>query len=77
LRWPSSRIVAGSMMTRTRVESSNTPIARPSPISLIVTTWAEANEPNVPTRISPAAVTTPAVCSRPVATASSLLRSAW
>ena len=59
---PASFMVAGTMITRTIVESINTPIARPIPISLIVTTRAVANDPKVPIRISPAAVITPAVC---------------
>ena len=60
-------------MMRTIVESIRTPTARPTPDSLIVTTRPKLNEPKVPIRISPAAVMTRAVFSRPVATASSLL----
>ena len=70
---PIRRIVAGTMMTRTIVESRKTPTASPMPISLTATTLAVANEPKVPTRISPAAVITPAVFWSPRATASSLL----
>ena len=70
-------MVAGTMITRTMLESSITPSASPRPSSFKTTVLLTTNDPKVRMRISPAAVMIPAVCWRPAATASSLLPVSW
>ena len=69
LRGPSSFIVAGSRHARTRVASSSTATARPTPISLNSTIDKVAKVRKTKTMTTAAAVTTPALILMPCATA--------
>ncbi len=73
-RSPTSVVIAGTRMERTRNVSMSTPIATATPIWNRIVSGAVTIEPNVPARMMPAEVMTAPVCPDAIRTASRIGR---